>query len=431
MDRAIRAKALHFPGSNAGSMTYFDDGVLLIRDGTVVDFDDASRLESKGFDLGQCESYPEHLLMPGFIDPHIHFPQWDVVASFGTRLLEWLETYTFPAERRFADPEFAEVAAEEFCDGLLAAGTTTAMAYSSSHAVATEALFRAAERRSMRLLTGKVLMDQNAPDGVRDVMPAAISESEALLKAWHGRGRLGYVITPRFAGTSTPEQLSAAGELFARYPDAWVQTHLSETIEEINWTASIHPSAKDYFGIYEDAGLANARAMMGHCIHLTAEEIRRMAGSGAAAIFCPSSNLFLGSGLMPYERLMEAGIPVGLASDVGGGPQICLLHTMADAYKVLQLQGYPLSAKEAFFQVTKGNAQVLQIDPFVGDFTPGKEADFILIDPEKSPEVSRRVARAQTIDERLFALMMLGDARVIAQASTLGQCRISKRSEGT
>ena len=421
MDRIIRARGLHFPGATDDSMVFHEDAVLCVKDGKIVEFDQAEKLQAQGLDLSQCEHHPNQVLMPGFIDPHIHFPQLDVVASYGTRLLEWLETYTFPAERRFSDQHFAVTAADEFCNALLAAGTTTAMAYPSSHPTSVEALFQAARARHMRLLTGKVLMDQNAPDGVRDAMPEAIRESERLLMTWHGVDRLGYVITPRFAGTSTPEQLEAAGELFSRYPETWVQTHLSETVEEIAWTAEIHPHAKHYFDIYEQVGLIGPRAMMGHCIHLSDEEINRMSETGTAAVFCPSSNLFLGSGLMPLDRLETAEIPVGLASDVGGGPQMCLLHTMADAYRVLQLQQRPLSAREAFFRITKGNARVLQLEGEIGDFRIGSAADFVLLDPTRSPEVERRVAISQTIDEALFAMMILGDARLILETSVLGE----------
>ena len=421
MDRLIRARGLHFPGSTDDSMVFHEDAVLCVNDGKIVEFDQAAKLQTQGLDLSQCEHHPDQLLMPGFIDPHIHFPQLDVVASYGTRLLEWLETYTFPAERRFSDQNFAEAAADEFCNELLAAGTTTAMAYASSHATSAEALFKAAKTRRMRLLTGKVLMDQNAPDGVRDVMPEAIRESERLLEAWHGVDRLGYVITPRFAGTSTPAQLEAAGELFSRYPETWVQTHLSETVEEIAWTAAIHPRAKHYFDIYERVGLIGTRAMMGHCIHLSDEEINRMSETGTAAVFCPSSNLFLGSGLMPLDRLEAAEIPLGLASDVGGAPQMCLLHTLADAYRVLQLQQRPLSAREAFFRITKGNARVLQLEDEIGDFGIGSAADFVLLDPTRSSEVERRVKISQTIDEALFAMMILGDARLIVETSVLGE----------
>ena len=419
--RAIRSRAIHWPSSNDQEPEYFDDAVLITENGLIRDFGPAARFEAEGFDLSCCEHHPSWLMLPGWIDAHLHFPQVDVLASYGTQLLEWLEQYTFPAEARYRDPEFARVAAASFLELLLRHGTTSAFAFCSSHKASATALFEAASARQMRLVAGKVLMDQNAPDTLLDTPETGAEDSAALIRQWHGQGRLGYALTPRFSGTSSALQLAKTGELARQFPEVWIQSHLSENLAEIQWIQSVHPQYQDYLESYEAHGLVGTRSLYGHCIHLSDSEISRMASQGGVAVFCPSSNLFLGSGLMPFERLKAAGISLALGSDIGGGTSISLLKTLADAYKVCQLQGYTFDAYEGFFILTKGNALATQQDRFIGDFRIGREADWVLMDPSRVPLIERRVSSARSIKEELFVYMILGDEQLVAETTVFGQ----------
>ncbi|MGB1424224.1 MAG: guanine deaminase [Pseudomonadales bacterium] len=419
--RAIRSRAIHWASSNHLQPEYLEDAVLLTENGLILDFGPAARFEIEGFDLNRCEHHPRSLMLPGWIDAHLHFPQVDVLASYGTQLLEWLEQYTFPAEAQYRDAEFSRVAAESFLDLLLSHGTTSAFAFCSSHKVSATALFEAGLARQMRLVAGKVLMDQNAPEALLDTPAIGAEDSAALIQQYHGRDRLGYALTPRFSGTSTSLQLAKTGDLARQFPEVWIQSHLSENQSEIEWIRSVHPQYQDYLESYEAHGLVSARSLYGHCIHLSDSEIARMASKGGVAVFCPSSNLFLGSGLMPFERLKGAGVPLAIGSDIGGGTSISLLKTLADAYKVCQLQGYALDAYEAFFMLTKGNAVVTQQDRFIGDFRPGREADWVLLDPARVPLIERRVSKARSIKEELFVYMILGDEQLVAETTVFGQ----------
>lgn len=419
--QAFRSRILHITSQVPLTWEYFDDGVLLVKEGRVSAIGAAADFANAGFELGLCYHEPDYLLVPGFIDTHVHSPQLDIIGSYGEQLLDWLNRYTFPAEARYADEAFAATSAVAFLDSLLDAGTTTAQVFATSHLNATDLLFEAAFEKGMRLIAGKVLMDQNAMPELHDTAEGGIADSETLIKKWHGKARLGYAITPRFAGSSTAAQLTLAGELHQRYPDTLIQTHLSENLEEIAWLREIHPDTSDYLNAYEKYGLVNDRATFAHCIHLTASEKQRLADSGGRAAFCPSSNLFLGSGLFDLAGLRQAGIPVSLASDVGAGTSLSMLRTMSDAYKVCQLQGQSLSAIEALAMVTLGNASSLHLDHAIGNLMPGKEADFVFLDPDATPVMSRRIGFSETIEDELFVMMTLGDEKTVAATYVAGE----------
>lgn len=428
-DLAIRSRILHFldePLNDGTHVEYLEDGVLLVRDGKVSICRDARQAERDGLNLEQCEWLPDNLLMPGFIDTHVHSPQIDVMASYGTQLLDWLENYTFPAESKYADEAYATRAADDFLDYCLQVGTTTSFVFTTSYAQSTDALFSAAYERDMRLVAGKVLMDQNALPALQDTPQSGYDDSVELIKNWHGKGRLGYAVTPRFAGTSSNEQLTLAGRLLKEYPDVWLQTHMSENLEEISWLKTVYPDAKDYLDTYEQRGLSTERSIFAHCIHLTDSEISRLADSGGRIAFCPTSNLFLGSGLIPLEKLRGAGIPVSIATDVGGGTSLSMLVTLGEAYKVCQMQQHSMHPYEAFYMTTLGNARAVHLDQFVGNFEKGKEADFVILDPAPTPIIKRRIEQCKTISEELFVYMMLGDYRSIERTYCHGIERYNK-----
>ncbi len=358
--------------------------------------------------------------MPGFIDPHIHFPQMQVIASFGTRLIEWLNTYTFPEESRFADKAHADRIAGLLCDTLIAHGTTTAVAYCTSHPQSVDAFFEAAGVRNMRMIGGKVLMDRNAIPALHDTPQRAHDETLALAAKWHGTGRALYCITPRFAITSSPEQLEVAGSLAKALPDCYIQTHLGETPEEIAYTMSLHTDDIDYTGIYERHGLLGRKTLLGHCIHLTSREVDVIAGTGSVAVSCPTSNLFLGSGLFPRGRLLEAGARIGLATDIGGGTSYSMLRTLDEFYKVLQLNREVHDPLSAMFQITRGNAESLGLEGRIGTLEPGSEADIVVLNAAATPEAALRMERARDLPDELFILQTLGDDRAIVETYVAG-----------
>lgn len=426
--RAIRGRILHFTSSTPVTYEYLDDGVLVVEDGHVKDLGSATELAAKGLDLATAEHHPNKLIMPGFIDTHVHAPQLDVMGSFGKQLLDWLNDYTFPLEARFADRDYAADGVARFIAGLLHNGTTTAMVYGTSHKHTADEIFTQAEAKNMRLIAGKVLMDRNAPDNLLDTARSGYSDSEQLIRDWHGKGRLGYALTPRFAGTSTHEQMQSVQKLQADYPDVWMQTHLSENLSEIEWLLSLYPDAKDYLETYERYGMNHERAVFGHCIHLSDDEVNRLADKGGRIAFCPTSNLFLGSGLFDLEKMRDNHIPVSIATDVGGGTSLCLLPTLAEAYKICQLKGYTLPAMEAFCMATLGNAEALHLDSYIGNFNIGKEADFIILDPDAMPALKARLDLAKDISEELFVYMTLGDERLILQTNVLGRIQYQKEA---
>ena len=421
MQQLIRGQVLDFhadPQDNADNHRFWEDGAILVEDGRIVAVGDHADLARDG--LPEIDHRP-HLILPGFIDPHIHFPQLQVIASWGAQLLDWLNTYTFPAEAQFADPDHAARMADLFLDQLTAHGTTTAVAFCSSHKTSAEALFAAAHARDMAMVAGKVMMDRNAIPAVHDTPQSSYEDSRALIEAWHGKGRQRYAITPRFAITSSPEQMEMAGALVLEHPDCHLQTHLSENRDEIEFTLSLYPKARDYLDIYDHYGLLGPRTLLGHSIHLEPREIARMAETGSRAVFCPTSNLFLGSGLFDADGLRAAGVTSGIATDVGGGTSWSMLQTLNEGYKILQMRGQKLHPLTAFHWATRGNALALGMEAEIGTLTPGSAADLVVLDPCATPAMALRAERADTLAEKLFILQIMGDDRAVAQTYVAGR----------
>ncbi|MCG8369999.1 MAG: guanine deaminase [Proteobacteria bacterium] len=423
---ALRASILHClsdPGedSDPSAREYFDDGLLIVDRGLVVDVGDAGTLLAKLPAGTSVTDYSGKLIVPGMIDCHVHYPQLDIIGSFGAQLLDWLNRYAYPAEAQFADPGHAREVAGEFVDQLLQNGTTTALVFGTVHAHSADAIFEAAEARGMRLIAGKVLMDGNCPEELRDDPETGYAESRALIEKWHGKGRLGYAITPRFALTSSEEQLAAAGRLAAEFPEVWIHTHLAENAEEVERIAQRFPESRSYLDVYDRFGLLRERSVFAHCLHMDETDRATMSEKGGAAAFCPTSNLFLGSGLFRLPAMRAAGVRCGLGTDVGGGTSLSLLRTASAAYEVLHLQEHALPAMRALFLATLGAAEALYLEDRVGNFTKGREADFAVLDFDGSRTTARRTAAAGTIEEKLFALMTLGDDRNVAATYVAGR----------
>ena len=428
MRQLIRGRTLSFhadPVDTENAYTYHEDGAVITHDGRIEAVGDYAAL----CDLGLPEiDHRPHLILPGFIDTHIHFPQVQVVASWGAQLLDWLNTYTFPEESRFAQQGHAPQMAEHFLNLLLAHGTTTAVAFCSVHPQSTDALFSAADRRNMAMIAGKVMMDRNAPEGVLDTPQQGYDDSRALIAKWHGTGRQRYAITPRFAITSTPEQMEMTGQLVREHPDCHIQTHLSENRDEIAFTLSLYPKARDYLDIYETYGLLGDKILLGHSIHLEEREIARMAETGSHPVFCPTSNLFLGSGLFDEGGLRARGISSGIATDIGGGTSYSMLQTLNEGYKILQLRGQKLHPFAAYHWATRGNARVLGMEDEIGTLAPGSMADLVVLDSRATPAMALRMERATTLAEELFILQIMGDDRSVAQTYVAGQPMLDRPS---
>ena len=402
-----------------GAARHDTQGALVVEDGVITQVGEAGALRQ-----GEFASVTDHgqaLLLPGFIDAHAHYPQTAMIASWGKRLIDWLNTYTFPEEMRFGDPDYAAEIAGRYLDLLLAQGTTTVCSYCTIHPTSVTAFFEAAETRGMRVLAGKTCMDRNAPEGLRDTAQSAYDDSKALLGRWHGQGRASYVITPRFSPTSTPDQLSALGALWAEHPDCLMQTHLSEQTDEIAWVKSLYPQARDYLDTYEAHGLLGANGLYGHAIHLEPREKDRLREVDAALIHCPTSNTFIGSGLFDMDGLTRAGHRVGLATDTGGGSSFSMLRSMAAAYEIAQLRGRALHPAELIWLATTGSARALRLDDRIGSLAPGMEADFIALDLASTTAIAQRSARANDLWEALFPTIMMGDDRAIASTYVAGR----------
>ena len=423
--RAVRGEIVYFTGDPADlgdrAIAHFPDGLMLLRHGRVDDIGPATELLGSVPSDMPLHDYRGKLILPGFIDTHIHYAQIDVIASHGEQLLSWLEKYTFPAEARFADPGHSSAAAEFFCDELLRNGTTTALAFATVHPGSAEALFAAAHRRRMRMITGKVLMDRNCPGTLCDVGTTGEPETRALIERWHGRERLLYAVTPRFPGTSSTAQMLAAARLYAEYPGLYLQSHLAENRDEVDWIARIHPEARSYLDVYDRFDQLGPRSVFAHCIWIDDDDRRRMSETGAAISFCPTSNLFLGSGLFDLERARAHGVRVGIGTDVGAGTSFSMLQTLGEAYKVLQLQRQKLGAAQAFYLATLGGARSLYLDAHIGSLAPGHEADFVVLDPAATPLIERRIGGCTTLAERLFVFMTLGDDRTVLATHVLGE----------
>lgn len=401
---------------------YEEDGAVLVRDGKIVAVGDHATVSAQAPDATVADHRP-HLVLPGFIDAHVHMPQMQVIASYGAELLDWLNTYTFPEETKFRDAQHARRIARLFLDETVRHGTTTVAAYCSVHPQSADALFDEAEARGMMIIAGKVMMDRNAPEGVTDTPQSSYDDSKSLIRRWHGRGRARYAITPRFAITSTPAQMEMAQALAAEHPGCWIQTHLSENRDEIALACELFPEARDYTDIYERYGLLGTRSLFGHCIHLSEREAGAMAASGSVAVFCPTSNLFLGSGLFPYfgNRRRDVPMRVATATDVGGGTNYSMLRTMDEAYKVIALQGEKLNPLASFWQLTRGNAEALSIGDCVGTLEPGTDADLVVLDARATPAMALRMETVTTLAEELFLLQTLGDDRAVAEVYVAGR----------
>ena len=424
--KAFRASLLHClddPGPRGcrEAVEYFEDGLLVVENGRVAAIGEAADLlpgiggEAELVDLGG------KLITPGFVDCHVHFSQVDIVASYGEQLLDWLQRYAYPAEARFADIRHAEESAEFFIDALLQNGTTTALVFTTVHAQSVDAVLGAALQRNLRLIAGKVLMDRNCPPELRDTARSGYDESRALIEKWHGRQRIGYAITPRFALTSSDQQLAAAGRLAREFPGVHVHTHLAENAAEVESVAKLFPASRSYLDVYREHDLVRERSVFAHCLLLDDDDRRTLARQGASIAFCPSSNLFLGSGLFDLAAARDAGARVGIGSDVGGGTSLNVLRTLSDGYKVLQLQHQPLPAFTALYLATLGGAKALCLGDVIGNFSTGKEADFVVLDTQGDALTRRRLRHAEDVAERMFALMMLGDDRAVAATYVLGR----------
>ncbi len=427
--RAVRGRLLDFlddptaVGATA-SHRHYSDGLLIIEDGRIAKTGDAAALLAELPPGRPVDEYRDCLILPGLIDTHIHYPQTRVIASYGAQLLEWLNKYTFVEEQKFGDPAHAGRIARFFLDELLRNGTTTAVVYCTVHPESVEAFFAESERRNTRMVAGKVLMDRNAPAPLTDTADRGYRESKALLERWHRRGRQLYAISPRFAVTSSQAQLEAAGALLREHPDACLQTHLAENRDEIATVRRLFPSAKSYTDVYDRCGLLGPRSIFGHCLHLADGELQRLSETRSVAAFCPTSNLFIGSGLLDLARLCDPARPVrvSLATDVGGGTSYSMLRTAAEAYKVLQLQGQNLPPLDAFYLMTLGNARALGLEAEIGSFAIGSEADVVVLDPCATPAMAHRVAAiGDDLDATLFVLMTLGDDRAVRATYVLGE----------
>lgn len=409
------------------AVRYIADGLLLVRDGQIEALGTYADLVSRVGDRPLID-HSGRLIVPGLIDTHIHYPQTGMMAAYGEQLLEWLNRYTFPTERKFADPAYARSVAELFLDELLKHGTTTALVFAAVFPASVDAFFEAAEARNLRMISGKVMMDRNAPDYLSDTAQSSYDDSKALIEKWHGRGRLLYAVTPRFAGTSTEAQLRLAARLLDEFPDVYLHTHLSENVNEVTWIQELFPQYAGYLDVYDQTGLVRERSLFAHGVQLTDAEFQRLSEAKAAISFCPTSNLFLGSGLFRLEQAKnpEHPVKVGLGTDVGAGTSFSLLQTTNEAYKVAQLRGQKLSAFKALFLATLGGARALCLDDKLGSFDPGKEADFVVLNPQATPLLALRneggiPPTLDALEDLLFSLVILGGDRAVTATYIMGE----------
>lgn len=411
----LLGQVLRFAGDpfldGEGAAVHDAHGGVLVEGGRIVAVGDGAELRAR-HPAATVQDYGRRLICAGFVDAHVHYPQTAIIASWGKRLIDWLNTYTFPEEMRFADAGYAAEVAERYVGLALAHGTTSFCSYATIHPASVDAIFSAAQARGMRAFAGKTCMDRNAPEGLRDTARSAYDDSKALLEKWHGVDRLSYVITPRFSPTSTPEQLEALGALWRDYPDCLMQTHLSEQLDEIEWVKGLFPQSRDYLDTYEAQGLLREGAVYGHAIHLTERERARLREAGASLVHCPTSNTFIGSGL--FDMGLARTMRVGLATDTGGGSSFSMLHTMAAAYEVAQLRGEALHPAALMWLATVGSARALRVEDRIGNIAVGMEADLVVLDLESTPAIAQAVRRAGTLWEALFPTIMMGDDRAVA-----------------
>jgi guanine deaminase len=409
-----------FDGDPESAARHTVRGAVLVENGRIVEVGPADRLTA-AHPAAERIDHGSALILPGFIDAHVHYPQTAIIASWGKRLIDWLNSYTFPEETRFSDPDYARAIAARYFDLTLAHGTTTVASYCTSHPESVDAFFDVALKRGVRALAGKTCMDRNATDALTDTPARAYDESNALLERWHGQDRLSYVITPRFSPTSSPAQLEALGSLWAEHPDCLMQTHLSEQTDECLWVAELFPEAEDYLDTYERFGLLGPNGLYGHAIHLTPREIARLTEAGAALAHCPTSNTFIGSGLFDMEGLKARGLRIGLATDTGGGSSFSMLRTMASAYEVAQLRHRALHPAELLWLATAGSEGALGLSDRIGTLTPGIEADLVVLDLASTPAIAQRAERAEDVWEAVFPTIMMGDDRAVAATYVAGR----------
>ena len=434
---AVRSAFLHFfdnPAKNENAYEYIEDGLLIVENGRIQKL-------GKYVDLKATVSedvitdYSGKLIVPGFVDTHVHYPQTEMIASYGEELLLWLTNYTFPAERQFGNKKYASKVASFFLDQLLQNGTTTALVFATVHKESVDAFFEEALKRNLRMISGKVMMDQNAPEYLLDTPESSYQDSKELIDKWHKKERLLYAVTPRFAPTSSAAQLQKARQLLQEFSDVYLHTHLSENKSELAWVQALYPHSKNYLDVYKQAQLLRKRSVFAHGIHLCDDEWNTLKQHNCSVAFCPTSNLFLGSGLFRWDKAEKFDIRIGLGTDVGAGTSFNMLQTLNEAYKVVQLQkAYAENPEEiaslsplyAFYMATLGGAKALHLDTHIGNFLPGKEADFVVLDMESTPLMKFRTQHCHTLDEKLFVLQMLGDDRSIHQTYILGQPILKK-----
>lgn len=423
--KAYRASILHSIADPKdvgleNSYEFFEDGMIVVEHGHIIDIGSASDVLARHPKPLQVTTYKDKLITSGFIDTHIHYPQTGMIASYGEQLLDWLENYTFPEERRFKNPVYAHKVAKLFLDELASNGTTTALVFGTVHKESVDVFFEEAEKRNLRMIAGKVLMDRNAPDYLTDTPESGYQASKALIEKWHNRGRLLYAVTPRFAPTSTPEQLATVGKLLEEYPDVYMHTHLSENKKEIEWVLDLFPKRESYLDVYDHYGLLHKRSVFAHGIHLSDCECQRLADTESAIAFCPTSNLFLGSGLFKLNKLEEHGVRIGMGTDVGAGTSFSILQTMSEAYKIMQLQQEKLHPLKSLYLATLGGAKSLHLEDKIGNLAVGKEADFVVLDLHATQLMRFRMKQATTLEEKLFVLMSLGDDRTVCETYIFG-----------
>lgn len=406
-------RTVEHPEEIESALRFVEDGLLLIRDGKIAWFGEWQDGKAQIPSSIRVRDYRGKIVVPGFVDTHIHYPQSEMVGAYGEQLLEWLNKHTFPTERRYQDAEYAREMSTFFLKQLLRNGTTTALVFGTVHPESVDALFEAASQINMRMIAGKVMMDRNAPDYLLDDADSSYLQSKALIERWHKNGRLLYAITPRFAPTSTPEQLAMAQRLREEYPDTWLHTHLCENQQEIAWVKALFPEHDGYLDVYHQYGLTGKRSVFAHCVHLEEKEWDCLSKTGSSIAFCPTSNLYLGSGLFNLQQAWRKKIKVGIGTDIGAGTTFNMLQTLNEAYKVAQLQGYRLSAWEAFYLSTLGGAHSLGLDHCIGNFIPGKEADFVVLEPTATPLQQLRYDNSVSLMDKLFVLITLGDDRSI------------------
>lgn len=422
----LRGRVLSFLAEPQGrddhaSYRYIEDGGVVIGDGKIVMVGDWNAQAASHHDVSEIIDHRPHLIMAGFIDPHIHFPQMQVIGAYAGGLLEWLNTYTFVEEQKFIEQAHANRIAGAFFDTLLEHGTTTAAAYCTVHPESVDAFFSEAEKRNMLMVGGKVMMDRNAPQALLDTPQSGYDETKAGIARWHGKGRAHYAITPRFAITSTHEQMAMAEALAREFPDLHIQTHVSENLAEIAYANELYPNYGDYVGIYEKFHLLGPKTLLGHAIHLSHRETEVIAETRSVAVFCPTSNLFIGSGLFDYERQHERGVRIATATDVGGGTSYSMLRTMDEGYKVMQLRGQRLTPFRSFYHMTLGNARAMSLDDRIGTLEAGKDADIVVLNSGATGQMRLRMETVDTLEQELFLLQTCGDDRAVVETYVMGK----------